>query len=126
MFDVVVGEMKVPGRRGFIIIKWGGTDTYLDLKRLTKFYQDITDHKISIKVQLQLNTSDKVLYIFQDRNTEMHISVSGSKNKNSSLASSSLMGMASSLKSTSNVVRISASVEDMGSWLYRSADEFSR
>ena len=54
------------------------------------------------------------------------MSVSGAKNKKSSLASSSLMGMASSLKSTSNAVRIPANVEEMGSWLYRSSDEFSR
>ena len=35
---------------------------------------------------------------WQDKNTEMFMSVSGAKNKNSSLASSSLMGMVSSLK----------------------------
>lgn len=52
------------------------------------------------------------------------MSVSGAKNKNSSLASSSLMGMVSSLKSSSLVVRINYSVEDMGSWSFRSPDEF--
>ena len=69
------------------------------------------------------------------------MSVSGAKNKNSSLASSSLMGMVSSLKvkkyseqewknilqkSTGTVVRINTSVEDMGSWAFRSPDEFYR
>ena len=71
----------------------------------------------------------------------MFMSVSGAKNKNSSLASSSLMGMVSSLKvikylrkyeklyyiqSTGTVVRINTSVEDMGSWAFRSPDEFYR
>ena len=60
----------------------------------------------------------------QDQNAEMLLSVSGGRGKTSSLASSSLLGMVSSLKSTETAVRINTSVEDMGCWLFRSPDEF--
>ena len=65
------------------------------------------------------NMNERKMQTAQDRNTEMFMSVSGAKNKNSSLASSSLMGMVSSLKSSSTVVRINTSVEDMGCWMFR-------
>ena len=60
----------------------------------------------------------------QDQNAEMLLSVSGGRSKTSSLASSSLLGMVSSLKSSETAVRINTSVEDMGCWLFRSPDEF--